>query len=122
MSLIHHPLVREALFLLSIVVLIVFCFDKSRQNRRTRNALYNCVYPLYGSAILKAAQLVAALVPQGWGNYAALLVVVLSLPAYWRWFKPQPDIPYNRLFYSIGWVVLAILIAFYLALFFIARQ
>ena len=122
MSLIHHPLVREALFLLSIVVLIVFCFDKSRQNRRTRNALYNCVYPLYGSAILKAAQLVAALVPQGWGNYAALLVVVLSLPAYWRWFKPQPDIPYNRLFYSIGWVVLAILIAFYLALIFIARQ
>ena len=122
MSLIHHPLVREALFLLSIVVLIVFCFDKSRQNRRTRNALYNCVYPLYGSAILKAAQLVAALVPQGWGNYAALLVVVLSLPAYWRWFKPQPDIPYNRLFYSIGWVVLAILIAFYLALIFIVRQ
>ena len=122
MSLIHHPLVREALFLLSIVVLIVFCFDKSRQNRRTRNALYNCVYPLYGSAILKAAQLVAVLVPQGWGNYAALLVVVLSLPAYWRWFKPQPDIPYNRLFYSIGWVVLAILIAFYLALIFIARQ
>ena len=122
MSLIHHPLVREALFLLSIVVLIVFCFDKSRQNRRTRNTLYNCVYPLYGSAILKAAQLVAALVPQGWGNYAALLVVVLSLPAYWRWFKPQPDIPYNRLFYSIGWVVLAILIAFYLALIFIARQ
>lgn len=122
MSLIHHPLVREALFLLSIVVLIVFCFDKSRQNRRTRNALYNCVYPLYGSAILKAAQLVAALVPQGWGNYAALLVVVLSLPAYWRWFKPQPDIPYNRLFYSIGWVVLAILIAFYLALIFMTRQ
>jgi len=117
MRLVEHPLVRDFLLLLSIVVLIIFCFDKSRQNKRTRFALYNCVYPLYGSAVLKAAQLLDALLPFGAaGHLLGLFIVAASLPAYWRWFKPQADIPYNRLFHGIGWGVLAILLAFYVAL------
>ena len=117
MRFIEQPLVREFLFFLSIVVLIVFCFDKSRQNKRTRYALYNCVYPLYGSAVFKAAQLLDAVFSGGTlGHIAALLTTVVALPVYWRWFRRQPDIPYNRLFHTIGWVVLAIVLVFFLAM------
>ena len=63
MQLFHNPLFRHVVLFLAIVLLMVFCIDKSRQNQRTRNALYNCIYVLYGAAVLKLIQVVDLMLP-----------------------------------------------------------
>lgn len=109
MQLFHNPLFRHVVLFLAIVLLMVFCIDKSRQNQRTRNALYNCIYVLYGAAVLKLIQVVDLMLPLHLAlcQTAGLLLAVVAALAYWRWVKPQPDIPYNRVFYWMGWGVLA---------------
>ncbi len=108
---------------LAIVVLIIFCIDKSRQNKRTRWALYNCVYPLYGSAVFKAIQLMELLFPFGWRRgMACLAVAVVGAILYPLLFKPQTDIPYNRLFRMVGWgVVIAAIVMEVVVMIFLVR-
>ena len=65
MQILYNPLFRNVVLFLAIVVLMVFCIDKSRQNKRTRNALYNCVYVLFAGAVLKLIQIVDLLLPFG---------------------------------------------------------
>ncbi len=83
---------------------MVFCLDKSRQNRRTRNTLYNCIYPLHASAVIKSVQMVSHLLQQGLLQHlAGLAITLLGMGLYYYFLKPQADIPYNRLFYLLGW-------------------
>ena len=105
----QNPLFRHVVLFLAITLLMVFCIDKSRQNRRTRNALYNCVYVLYAGAILKLLQIVDLMLPLNFILCQAigLLLAVVAAVVYWRWLKPQADIPYNKIFYWVGWGVLA---------------
>ena len=108
-NILHNSLFRESFFLLAVVVLIVFCFDKSRQNQRTRQALYNCVYPLYGLATVRTIQLLQHAMGYNMLYVAlALGIVLVAAFGYWRFFRPQRDIRYNTLFRVIGWIVLAI--------------
>ena len=108
-NILYNPLFREAMILLAVVVLIVFCFDKSRQNTRTRNALYNCVYPLYGLAVVRAVQLLQHVMGYSLLYVALALGIILGAAfAYWRFFPPQRDIPHNTFFRIVGWAVLAI--------------
>ncbi len=103
----YHPVFRSAVVFLAIVLLMVFCFDKSRQNQHTRNALYNCVYPLYAGAVVKGTQLIDTVMGVSvLSQVVALAVVLLSAVGYARWMKPRPEIPYNRLFYLCGWLFL----------------
>lgn len=98
---------RELVIWAAIVLLMVFCWDKSRQNHRTRAALYNCVYPLYGAALTKGVLMLDVFF-----NYSPTVIgvgIVLSMACavgYWWFFKPQRDIPFNGLFRAIGWVVI----------------
>ena len=103
-------LFRHLLIFLSIVVLMVFCFDKSRQNVRTRNALYNCVYALYAGALVKLLQIVDLFLPFGLlaCQVTGLVVLAVAALAYWRWLKPQPDIPHNGVFYWLGWATIGL--------------
>jgi len=115
-NIIYNPLFREALLLVAVVGLIVFCIDKSRQNKRTRQTLYNCIYPLYGAAAVKAVQFLEHAIGYTWIYVvAAFLLLVVAVLAYWRLLPPQSDIAYNRPFRIIGWLVLAV--AFGLVLF-----
>ena len=113
MSLFYHPLFREIVILVAILGLMVFCVDKSRQNRRTRNALYNCIYPLFAGAIIKGEQIVGMLMRESiLSNVMGILVVGLGLLIYGRFLHPQRDIPYNKLFYMLGWIVMGFLMCF----------
>ncbi len=117
MGFIYHPLFRETVILAAIILLAVYCWDKSRQNQRTRNALYNCVYVLYGAAVAKAIQLIEHNCPQGiWRETLALVIIATAAWGYAKWLKPQKDIPYNKVFWLMGWVVLAILLIIQAAL------
>lgn len=101
---------RDAVMLAAIIVLGVFCVDKSRQNQRTRNALYNCIYVLYGAALAKAIQFLGHACPLGIASEAVAFVLVIAAAwGYARWFKPQQDIPYNNFFRMLGWSILALL-------------
>lgn len=101
---VYHPVFRSTVVLIAIIGLMVFCVDKSRQNRRTRNALYNCIYPLYVSAAVKAGDTLDLILAGGGRNLLAdLLVAVAALAVYGWLIKPQADIPYNKLFYWVGW-------------------
>lgn len=124
MSLFYHPLFREIVILVAILGLMVFCVDKSRQNRRTRNALYNCIYPLFAGAVIKGEQIVEMLMHGSVMNHVAeILVAGLGLLIYLRFLQPQKDIPYNKLFYTLGWIVMGFLICFYaLLLYFSIRD
>jgi hypothetical protein len=107
MQLFQNPLFRDVILFLAIVLLIVFCVDKSRQNVRTRNALYNCVYALYGAAVVKLIQILDKLMDFGWGcQVMGLAIVAGAAMAYAKWLGPKDDIPYNQLFRSIGWLIL----------------
>ena len=99
---------RNVVLFLAIALLMVFCIDKSRQNKRTRNALYNCVYVLYAGAVLKLIQIVDLLLPLNFllCQVMGIVLALLAMVGYWRWVKPQPDIPYNKIFYWVGWGVL----------------
>ena len=109
LNIIYHPLFRGVVLWLAIVVLIVFCIDKSRQNRRTRWALYNCIYPLYGSAVFKAVQLMDLVMPFNTArSWVCLAITVVGALIYARFFKQQSDIPYNRLFWLVGWIVVLV--------------
>ena len=107
---------------LAIVVLMVFCIDKSRQNKRTRNALYNCVYVLFAGAVLKLIQIVDLLLPFGFleRQMMGLAVMVMAVIGYWRFLKPQDDIPFNKVFYWLGWIVLGVSVALQVAFFVMA--
>lgn len=110
MQILYNPLFRNVVLFLAIVLLMVFCIDKSRQNKRTRNALYNCVYVLFAGAVLKLIQIVDLLLPFGLleRQMMGFAVVAMAVIGYWRFLKPQDDIPYNNVFYWLGWVVLAV--------------
>ena len=111
MQLFHNPLFRHVVLFLAIVLLMVFCIDKSRQNQRTRNTLYNCIYVLYGAATAQFVRLLAILIPQSlWREGLAIVIIVLAMVGYGRWLKPQHDIPWNSLFRTIGWGVMAVLL------------
>ena len=107
MHFIYSEPFRELVILAAIVLLMVFCMDKSRQNYRTRATLYNCVYPLYGAALAKGV-----LFFNSFFNYSTialgvgLMLCVACALAYWWFFKPQRDIPFNGFFRTIGWVVI----------------
>lgn len=117
MGIIYHPLFREAVILAAIILLAVYCWDKSRQNQRTRNALYNCVYVLYGAAVGKAMQFAEHACTQGvWREALALFLIAAAAWGYAKWLKPQHDIPYNKVFWLLGWAVLAILLIMQAAL------
>ena len=111
MLLFIHPAVASAATLLSLAVLLVFCLDKSRQNRRTRIALYNCIYPIYGACALTAAQLADELVSDAyWSGAAWVIVSVMSMMIYLRFFKRQHDLPFNTLFWLIGLAIVIIML------------
>ncbi|MBO4607829.1 MAG: hypothetical protein J5682_08020 [Prevotella sp.] len=113
MSLFYHPLFREIVILVAILGLMVFCVDKSRQNRRTRNALYNCIYPLFAGAVIKGEQIIGMLMHESiLSNVAGIVVVAAGLIIYGRFLQPQRDIPYNKLFYTLGWIVMGFLMCF----------
>ena len=113
MQILYNPLFRNVVLFLAIVVLMVFCIDKSRQNKRTRNALYNCVYVLFAGAVLKLIQIVDLLLPFGFleRQMMGLAVMVMAVIGYWRFLKPQDDIPFNKVFYWLGWIVLGVSVA-----------
>ncbi len=121
-QLFSHPLFRNVLLFLAIVVLMVFCIDKSRQNKRTRNTLYNCVYVLYPGAVLKLVQIIDLMLPLNFllCQIIGLVLVVLALVCYWRYLKPQHDIPYNNIFYWLGWLVMGIAVVLQVAFFVMA--
>ncbi len=109
MDFIHHPIFREILLILAIVVLIIFCIDKSRQNLRTRQALYNCIYPLYATAVFKTVMLVDTAIGFNIESHiVGFVVALLATFAYWRLFPARDDINYNKIFRYIGWLVIAI--------------
>lgn len=109
MEIFHNPVFRECILILAIVVLIIFCIDKSRQNQRTRQALYNCIYPLYGAAVLKTVMLTDSVMGFSLMSHTTgLAIVLLAMIAYWRFFPPKEDISFNSIFRYIGWIVLAI--------------
>ena len=117
MGFIYHPLFRETVILAAIILLAVYCWDKSRQNQRTRNALYNCIYVLYGAAVGKAIQLMEHISQPGvWGEALKLMLVIAATWGYAKWIKQQNDIPYNKIFWMLGWGVLAILLLMQAAL------
>ena len=106
---IYHPVFRNVVVFLAVVLLIVFCIDKSRQNKRTRNALYNCIYPLYAAAVAKAGQVVDSIMGvSSASETVSLVIVVLSVFGYAKWMRRKDDIPYNSLFYYCGWLFLVI--------------
>ncbi len=109
LQLFHQPLFRHVVVLLAIVGLLVYCMDKSRQNQRTRNTLFNCVYVLYAAAVVKMLQVIDAVLGAWLFSYAqiaGLLFVVLAIIVYWRRFPKQDDIPHNQIFRAVGWLVL----------------
>ena len=109
MGVLHRPIVQEVIIIVAMVVLLVFCIDKSRQNQRTRQALYNCIYPLYGAAVFKTVMLTDSLMGFNlWGHAVGLLLTIMAMLAYWFFFKVQEDIKYNKFFRNIGWLVLAV--------------
>ena len=111
MLLFIHPAVASAATLLSLVVLLVFCLDKSRQNRRTRIALYNCIYPIYGACAFTAAQLADELVNDAyWSGAAWVIISVMGMMIYLRFFRRQHDLPFNALFWAIGLAILVIML------------
>ena len=122
MQILYNPLFRNVVLFLAIVVLMVFCIDKSRQNKRTRNALYNCVYVLFAGAVLKLIQIVDLLLPFGFleRQMMGLAVMVMAVIGYWRFLKPQDDIPFNNVFYWLGWIVLGVSVALQVAFFVMA--
>ncbi len=122
MQILYNPLFRNVVLFLAIVVLMVFCIDKSRQNKRTRNALYNCVYVLFAGAVLKLIQIVDLLLPFGFmeRQMMGLAVMVMAVIGYWRFLKPQDDIPFNKVFYWLGWIVLGVSVALQVAFFVMA--
>lgn len=103
------------MILLAFIGLIVYCIDKSRQNQRTRNALYNCIYVLYAASVVKALQLIDA-IRGPWhllvNQLVGLVLVAVAVFVYWRWFTRQKDIPYNTIFWNLGWIILIFVIAF----------
>lgn len=122
MQIFYNPLFRNVVLFLAIVLLMVFCIDKSRQNQRTRNALYNCVYVLFAGAVLKLIQIVDLMLPFGFleCQMMGLAVIVMAMIGYWRFLRPQDDIPYNKVFYWLGWVVLGVSLALQVAFFVMA--
>ena len=105
----HRSIIHEVILIIALVLLIVFCIDKSRQNERTRQALYNCIYPVYGAAVFKSVMLLDSILGYNlWGHVAGLLLCLLAMVAFWRFFKHQEDIKYNAIFRYVGWIVLAI--------------
>ena len=122
MQILYNPLFRNVVLFLAIVVLMVFCIDKSRQNKRTRNALYNCVYVLFAGAVLKLIQIVDLLLPFGFmeRQMMGLAVMVMAVIGYWRFLKPQDDIPFNKVFYWLGWIVLGVSVVLQVAFFVMA--
>lgn len=111
MLLFIHPAVASAATLLSLVVLLVFCLDKSRQNRRTRIALYNCIYPIYGACAFTATQMVDEMVNDAyWSGAAWVIISVMGMMIYLRFFKRQHDLPFNILFWSVGLAILIIML------------
>ena len=105
----QRPILQEVILILAMAMLIVFCIDKSRQNQRTRQTLYNCIYPVYGAVVFKAVMLLDSIIGFNlWGHVAGLLLCALAMLAYLRFFKKQEDIKYNTLFRYIGWLVLTI--------------
>ena len=122
MQILYNPLFRNVVLFLAIVVLMVFCIDKSRQNKRTRNALYNCVYVLFAGAVLKLIQIVDLMLPFDFleCQMMGLVVIVLAMIGYWRFLRPQDDIPYNKVFYWLGWIVLGVSMALQVAFFVMA--
>ena len=122
MQIIYNPLFRNVVLFLAIVVLMVFCIDKSRQNQRTRNALYNCVYVLFAGAVLKLIQIVDLMLPFDFleCQMMGLVVIVLAMIGYWRFLRPQDDIPYNKVFYWMGWGVLACTLLLQMAFLYLA--
>ena len=122
MQIIYNPLFRNVVLFRAIVVLMVFCIDKSRQNQRTRNALYNCVYVLFAGAVLKLIQIVDLMLPFDFleCQMMGLVVIVLAMIGYWRFLRPQDDIPYNKVFYWLGWIVLGVSMALQVAFFVMA--
>lgn len=111
MLLFIHPAVASAATLLSLVVLLVFCLDKSRQNRRTRIALYNCIYPIYGACAFTATQMVDEMVNDAyWSGAAWVIISVMGMMIYLRFFRRQHDLPFNTLFWMIGLAILVIML------------
>ena len=109
-----RPILQEVILIVAMAMLIVFCFDKSRQNQRTRQTLYNCIYPVYGAVVFKTVMLVDSILGFNlWGHIAGLLLTLLGMLAYWRFFKNQEDIKYNTLFRYIGWFVLVVCAVMY---------
>ena len=105
----HRPILQEVILIIALALLIIFCIDKSRQNQRTRQALYNCIYPVYGAAVFKSVMLLDSIIGFNlWGHVAGLLLCLLAMLTYWRFFKNQEDIKYNTFFRYVGWAVLAI--------------
>ena len=105
----HRTITQEIVIIIAMALLLVFCIDKSRQNQRTRQALYNCIYPLYGAAVFKTVMLIDTLMGFNlWGHAVGLLLSLLAILAYWRFFTQQKDIRYSKLFWYIGWVVLIV--------------
>lgn len=105
----HRPIIQEIILIIALALLIVFCIDKSRQNERTRQTLYNCIYPVYGAAVFKLVMLLDSIMGFNLrGHVAGLLLCLLAMLAYWHFFKKQDDIKYNAVFRYVGWLVLAI--------------
>lgn len=110
MQVLQNPLFRHFVIFLAFAALMVFCIDKSRQNERTRNTLYNCVYVLYPGAVMKLVQIVDLLLPFHVVvcQIMGLVLIGVAMVGYWKYLRPQEDIPFNSIFYKLGWIVLVL--------------
>ena len=65
---------------------------------------------LYAAATGKAIQIIELIwTTRVWREAIGLVLITTAAWGYAKWLKPQHDIPYNKVFHFLGWVVIALL-------------